>query len=221
MIRFMGYVAASVFLGFCQPTIVNSDGINDYTSGVVLPLLEELYTEDEIKSGSPLTINWMDESLTYSAFVPPNPGHYRECQNTQWCMLFNVNWWTNSGWGDQPSANRVLVAHEFAHVLSLQRKLSDDDYTNHVNNVDEECLADAVAAIVLEREGFRPAVTDDYNVAYQCETFWIETYGESRAKYARDLAVDLLHWAEHRFDGPDIYTPAIATNIATRVGVEE
>lgn len=182
----------------------------DYT-GEVAPILYELYTTAEIVGAGGVAINW---SPTVS-MTPYTPDRFPECMGVQRCFLLDHNWWTNSGWPDQEGANRVMTAHEFAHVLSLERKETDLEYAKAVNRVDEECLADTVANLVLARGGFPPNVTDGYNVAYQCEQFWQDSYGESRQAEADALAADLLNWAAYG-TVVEITGPAVATEGAER-----
>ena len=122
-------------------------------------------------------------------------------------------------------ARRVLIAHEFGHVLSLERKETDLAYAKAVNRIDEECLADAVATYVLARGSWPPSVTENYNVAYQCRDYWLTQYGEDRGAEALALAEDLLRWAVYRWEPvpePVPATPnpgglAVATEGAVRV----
>jgi hypothetical protein len=184
---------------------VPSHDVRDFT-GEVLPMLEEMYTTAELIGAGPVGINWVspetqaaqlaDPAYGYVfSFSPNQPAKYPECGGQGRCILLNPHWWTGSGWPDQAGANRVLAAHEFAHVLSLKRKRVDTPYGKAVNRVDEECLADAVAALVLARGGYPPPRNlPDYDVGYQCEEHWTSTYGESRRAEADALAANLLHW---------------------------
>ena len=45
------------------------------------------------------------------------------------------------------------------------------------SRVNEECVADAIAGIVLARGGFKPNETADYIVHYSCDEWWVEQYG--------------------------------------------
>lgn len=190
--------------------------IVDHT-GVVAPLLGFLYTTNELVGGGPVTINWGPETdEVYSARVPYTPNYYPECLGAARCILFSQVWWANAGGQpDQEGARRVLVAHEFAHVLSLERKETDREYGKAVAQVDEECLADAVASNVLARGGWPPNHTDGYVMHYDCETFWQDAYGESRQAQADSLAADLLHWAVYGRT-VEITGPAVATEGAER-----
>lgn len=171
--------------------------IDDQT-GEVLPLLANVYTPDELAAPGAVTVAWLTSSDDYSAIVPYVPIMWPECSGALRCILIRESWWTSSGWQDQAGADQVLAAHEFAHVLSLDRKRIDPSYRDAVKRVDEECLADAVAAHVLDRAGLPGTVTEGYNVAYQCEDYWRDTFGESRAEEAAALAADLLVWAGAR-----------------------
>jgi len=42
------------------------------------------------------------------------------------------------------------------------------------SRVNEECVADAIASIVLARGGFKPNETADYIVHYSCDEWWVE-----------------------------------------------
>jgi hypothetical protein len=193
-----------------SPEQAETPDVQDYT-GEIASILYELYTTTEIQAAHGLAINW---SPTVS-MTPYTPNSFPECMGGQRCFLIDQTWWTSSGWPDQEGANRVMTAHEFAHVLSLERKETDLPYAKAVNRVDEECLADAVAAHVLARGGFPPPVTDGYQVAYLCEEFWQDAYGESRQAEADALAADLLHWAVTG-QVVEITGPASATEGAER-----
>lgn len=205
-----------------------SHAIVDLT-GEVLPVLEETYSSEELIGAGNVTIAWLTSTDVYGALVPYVPSQWVECAGATLCVLMRESWWRESGWADQAGANRVMIAHEFGHVLSRQRKQIDHDYAVGVVRVDEECLADAVAAHVLARGGFPPPVTSDYSVAYNCEQFWQDSYGETRQAEADALAADLLVWAATHDDPPpppappaeSIDAPATATAGAARLSSSE
>lgn len=207
-----------------QAAPVQHEDIVDLT-GEALPLLLSVYTNEELAGAGPVVINWSSSDEVFSALVPNWSGTYEDCVEAERCILVRESWWRDSGWNDQPSVRRILSAHEFSHVLSMERKETDVEYRGAVNRVDEECLADATAAYVLNRGGYRPIVTEDYNMAYQCEQFWLDEHGESRADETAALAVDLLEWAAHRWDPEpiteSINTPAVADEGAVRISVEQ
>ena len=94
---------------------------------------------------------------------------------------------------------RVMITHEWAHVLSLryQQWLTPAQYFAFVPVhlvVDEECLADTIASVVLARGGFPPNETADYTVHYDCESFWGPAAALIRPQ-AQSLAQTILAWA--------------------------
>lgn len=178
-----------------QPEQTPEHAVSDHT-GVVEPVLASLYTTAELVAAGSVTLNWADHRDGFeAALVPDHPRQFHECSGADLCVLIQRPWWEASGWPDQEGANRTLVAHEYGHVLSARRKAADATYAEAVSQVWEECLADAVAALVLSRGGFPPAVTEGYNVAYDCERYWQDRYGESRQMQANILAESLLRWA--------------------------
>jgi hypothetical protein len=173
-------------------------------TGVSLPLIEEVFSPAELAGAGSVTIAWAESYDLPSAMVPYNSSSFPECANIdgvtfpERCVLVDADWWPEAG-GYAPMEptlteyRRALLAHEFAHVLSLERKDVDRTYGYAVNRVDEECLADKVAAHVLVRAGYLPPA-----VHYQCTDFWFQAYGEDRSYEAGALALDLLRWAAER-----------------------
>jgi hypothetical protein len=196
--------------------------IQDHTGEMTKALLET-FTDEEMAGAGPVVINWAENTdVVYGAMVPYNASNFKECGDASRCVLFNKTWWnTLSLYGDyEEDVKRIYVAHEFGHVLSLERKEVDAEYAAAVKRVDEECLADAVATYVLDRNDWLPSTTDHYNIAYQCTQFWADTYHEDRGMEALALAEDLLYWAAHRWDEvpPESWVPAIERAATATVG---
>lgn len=171
---------------------------------VVSPLLEEVFTPEELAGAGSVTVAWAESVDLPSAMVPYNTSAFPECANIdgvtfpERCILIDSDWWPEAGGyaRTEPALTehrRALLAHEFGHVLSLERKEMDWNYVQAVKRVDEECLADAAAAAVLFRGGYPPPA-----VHYQCADYWLQAYGEDRSAEAAVLATDLLSWVAYR-----------------------
>ena len=102
-------------------------------------------------------------------------------------------------------ANRVMISHEWAHVLSMRFQAWSDDaelaaWQPRHDAVNEECLADAVAALALQRAGLPGNETATYVVHYMCDDYWAGLYGADAVPGMRieasALAADLLAWAQ-------------------------
>lgn len=205
-------------------------------AGLILPLptnvgaetptpfefLEQVYTPEEITAGGPVEIAWAVSNalMAYTAVVPYYPNTFPECAGQPICVVIRQSWWEAPGFLPETDYLRVIMAHEWAHVLSRKRSFTEPTWRTTVGRVDEECLADAVAATVLARGGFPGAVTDTYVAQYSCDDYWIRRYGHQAAPMWRAatyaLAQDLLQWSVDGLHRPIYVGPAIATAPARR-----
>ena len=171
----------------------------DSASGDPLTFLREVYTTSELMAGGPVTVTWSTDTGGPPAVVPEAPSRYGECLGAPRCVLIDKAKWDAPGWTDNYDAMRVMITHEWAHVLSFryQEWLTPAQYFDFVpvhGAVDEECLADTIASVVLARGGFPPNETADYVVRYDCESFWGAEADGIRPQ-AESLAGDILRWA--------------------------
>jgi len=171
----------------------------DSPSGDPLTFLREVYTTSELSAGGPVTVTWSTATGGPPALVPEAPSRYTECLGAPLCVLIDRAQWDTPGWTDNYNAMRVMIAHEWGHVLSFryQHWMTPAEYFAFVPvhaAVDEECLADTIASIVLARGGFPPNETADYIVHYDCESFWGAEADRIRPQ-AESLASDILRWA--------------------------
>lgn len=167
--------------------------ITDYT-GQALAYLSESYTPAELAVGGDVTIV-VSSNTGGIAVVPYRANQFPECAGAITCIMVAPEWLNRGDYA------RVIIDHEWAHVLVLRRTqyLSGTDaaaaWIDSVNRVNEECLADAVASNVLARGWFAPNETPEYVAHYECEAYWADRYGTSLADETAALAADLLGWA--------------------------
>ena len=171
----------------------------DSASGDPVTFLREVFTASELAAGGPVTVTWSTSTGGPPALVPDAPARYPECGGAPRCVLIDKAQWDAPGWTDNYNAMRVMIAHEWAHVLSMryQQWLTPVQFFAFVPIhllVNEECLADTIASIVLARGSFPPNETSDYIVHYDCESFWGLTAIIIRPQ-AEQLANDILAWA--------------------------
>ena len=136
--------------------------------------------------------------------VPYDPSAFPACGPQSRCIVVSADYWDSPLRGGI-DANRVMISHEFAHVLSMRFQLWAGDAELAVwqlgrDAVNEECLADAVAALALQRAGLPGNETPTYVVHYMCDAYWADLYGADAVPAMRTeaaaLAADLLAWAE-------------------------
>lgn len=193
-------------------------------TGEAYSYILDTYNDAEIAAAGHVVISFVDNDPDeYAAMVPWTSKAFPECQNAPRCILIDTSWWELwTSWEYGEDVIRVIMAHEFAHVLDMQRRKEDKTWAGKVNQVNLECFADSVTDIVLARGGWRPSVTDDYNNKYQCEQYWVNTHGYSLAAESTALAEDLLLWAQDKSAPPSmpvdipLITGATATVGATR-----
>lgn len=120
------------------------------------------------------------------------------------CILVSAEIWDSPLRGGR-DANRVMIAHEWAHVLSMRFQAWAGDaalaeWSPRHDTVNEECLADAVAAGALHRAGLPGNATPTYTVHYMCDEYWASIFGPdavaTRRTEAATMAADLLAWAD-------------------------
>ena len=172
-------------------------------TGDPIVLLRQTYTAAELAAGGGVSIVFSDVPGGSPAMVPYNAAAFPACGPQPLCMLISPSYWANPG-SDPVNSNRVMVSHEWGHVLSFryQQYLQGDELAHWIDRetaVNEECLADTVASTVLARGGFPGNETPDYVVHYMCDDYWAQRYGadhvgEMRAQ-ADALARGLLQWA--------------------------
>jgi hypothetical protein len=186
----------------------------DNPAGEPLVLLEQMYTINQLRAGGGVAIiaglqgfgacELDPEYGCAPAMVAHDPADYPECGSEPLCILLDSDWW-NSTKPSAVDANRAMIGHEWAHVLSMRYQAAIpmaeyDAWMERRNLVHEECLADAVNTIALARSGNPPNTTQDYEVRYQCAQYWVDKYGAERLQeletLAADLAIALLDWAE-------------------------
>ncbi len=136
--------------------------------------------------------------------VPYDPTTFAACGPQPRCIVVSADYWNSPSRGGA-DANRVMISHEWAHVLSMRfQAWADDaelaDWRPRHDAVNEECLADAVAALALLRAGLPGSETPTYTVHYMCDEYWSGLYGADAVPAMRfeaaQLADDLLAWAE-------------------------
>ena len=172
-------------------------------TGDPVTLLRQTYTTAELAAGGGISIVFSDVPGGSPAMVPYDATAFPACGPQPLCMLISPTYWANPG-RDPVDSNRVMVSHEWGHVLSMryQQYLQGDELTRWIDRdmaVDEECLADAIASIVLARGGFPGNETPDYVVHYMCDDYWAQRYGSDHVAEMRGqanaLASGLLKWA--------------------------
>jgi hypothetical protein len=197
----LAFINSAIPTGELQLAVRNPDPIvviptpviTDLT-GEALEFLRESFTPAEILAGGNVTIVFSGRTGGI-AVVPYFAGQYTECEGADTCIMVAPEW---SGRGDYA---RVIIDHEWAHILVLRRTqaLSSSDavatWIDAVLRVNEECLADAVASLVLARGGFAPNETSEYVAHYSCEDYWQGRYGVSLIDETVALAINLLNWA--------------------------
>lgn len=175
----------------------------DNPTGDPHDLLTETYSSNELAAGGDVAIAYADAPFGAQVMVPYRAGEFPVCGPAPLCILVSPGYWKNPG-ADPVNSNRVIISHEWAHVLSMrfQQYAPADiaDWSAHRADVDEECLADAVATIVLERGDFAGNETADYVAHYSCDEYWEVKFGHARVAEMNSTAVgianELLTWAE-------------------------
>lgn len=166
-------------------------------------LLRQTYTAAELAAGGGVSIVFSDVPGGSPAMVPYDARAFPACGPQPLCMLISPTYWANPG-RDPVNSNRVMASHEWGHELSFryQQYLQGDELAHWIDQetaVDEECLADTVASIVLARGGFPGNETTDYVVHYMCNEYWAQRYGADHVAQMRAqadaLARGLLQWA--------------------------
>lgn len=164
-------------------------------TGDALGLLTETYTAHELAAGGQVTITF-SPGLANTAMVPYQPNDYPECLGAPRCILINEHDWKARPY----DGDRVMIDHEFAHVLSFRYQAQMYDFElakwqpRH-DRVNEECLADSVASLVLARGSFPPNETPAYTVHYMCDVYWQQRFGTDLSSESKALAEELLRWA--------------------------
>jgi hypothetical protein len=184
-------------------TIVDTTGVGR-PNGDPLALLSEVYATSVLAAGGAASIVTSEVPGGGAASVPNDPRSFPECGPEPRCILLSAEYWDSELRGGR-DANRVMVSHEWAHVLSIRWQAWVDDITlsawqPRLDRVNEECLADAVAALALSRAGLPGNETPTYVVHYMCDAYWAGLYGATAVPGMRleatALASDLLAWAQ-------------------------
>lgn len=172
-----------------QPPIVLANGEITDTTGFVVSLLRELYTLAELRAGGEVIIRTADTGI-YRAWVLWNG----LCVDAPICMEINPTKWPT----ETVESNRAVIAHEWAHVLTAryQAQMTAGEHRRFDEAfllVDQECMADSLAATILDRQGFPPSAT-----RYQCSPYWIGKQLEpiEMEQLSLLLAQTVLSWAE-------------------------
>jgi hypothetical protein len=187
-----------------------SSGTIDDTTGVgrangdPIVLLAEVYSAQVLAAGGGVSIVASNIPGGGAALVPYDPLAFPACGPQPRCIVVSADYWDSALRGGL-DANRVMISHEWAHVLSMRFQAWSGDaelatWLPRRDAVDEECLADAVAALSLQRAGLPGNETPTYVVHYMCDAYWAGLYGADavpgmRAE-ASALAADLLAWAQ-------------------------
>jgi hypothetical protein len=136
--------------------------------------------------------------------VPNDVTAFPACSPDPICVLIAPSSWDRVR-DDADDANRVMVVHEWGHVLVVRYEqwmgsAALATWKPRHAAVNEECLADAVAATALELAGQPGNEAPTYIVHYMCDQFWVDSFGADRLPEmqaeAASLATDLLEWAE-------------------------
>lgn len=184
-------------------SIVDTTGTGR-ANGDPIVLLEQVYSANVLAAGGGVSIATSEIPGGGAALVPYDATNYPACGPEPRCMLVSAGYWDSPDRGGI-DANRVMIAHEWAHVLSFRFQSWVDGATlaswiARRDAVNEECLADAVAALALQRAGLPGNETPTYAVHYMCDQYWSDHFGadaveEMRAE-AATLAADLLNWSD-------------------------
>ncbi|MCU1393738.1 MAG: hypothetical protein JWM34_2166 [Ilumatobacteraceae bacterium] len=191
------------------PRTLTTGVITDHTgtgkaTGDPLALLHQTYTPAELAAGGGVSIVFSAPPGGAPAMIPYSPSAFPACGPEPLCMLISPTYWADPG-RDPVDSNRVMVSHEWGHVLSFryQQYLRGDDLAHWLDletGVNEECLADTVASLVLARGGLPPNETPDYVVHYMCDQYWSDRYGADKVDSMRaeavSVATGLLQWAD-------------------------
>ncbi|MEY2553875.1 MAG: hypothetical protein QOC57_1735 [Ilumatobacteraceae bacterium] len=173
-------------------------------NGDPIVLLRQSYTANQLAAGGAVALIRTEIEGGYPAMVPNNATAFPACAPEPMCVMVAPSSWDRARVA-AVDANRVMISHEWAHVLSFRYQQWMDtvayaDWQPRHDSVNEECLADAVAAIALEGAGLPGNETPDYVVHYMCDQYWLDTFGGARLTAmqaeAHSLAVGLLDWAE-------------------------
>jgi hypothetical protein len=173
-------------------------------NGDALGLLTEVYTPGELAAGGGVSIVRREIPGGGAALVPYDPQTFAECGPQPTCILVSADYWDSVLRGGR-DANRVMISHEWAHVLSRRYQAWADDvalaeWSPRHDAVHEECLADVVAAEALQRAGLPGNETPTYTVHYMCDEYWAGIHGPDAVATTRTeaatLAADLLAWAD-------------------------
>ena len=182
--------------------ITDSTGTGKAT-GDPLALLRQTFTPAELRAGGGVSIVNAAVPNNAPAMVPYNAAAYPVCGSAPMCILVNEAHWTNPG-QDPVNSNRVMISHEFGHVIAMryQTYVPSAEYGawfERYTMVNEECVADSIATLVLARGGFPPNQTSKYSVHYDCDAYWTEHYGADHLAEMRAMSIDvasnLLNWA--------------------------
>ena len=184
-------------------SIVDTTGVGR-TNGDPVVLLSQVYSANVLTAGGAVSIVSAEIPGGGAALVPYDPATFLPCGAAPRCILVSAAYWDSPDRGGV-DANRVMISHEWAHVLSMRYQSWADDATFAAwrplhDAVNEECLADAVAALALQRAGLPGNETPAYIVHYMCDQYWSDLYGPSSVagmqSAASSLAANLLEWAE-------------------------
>lgn len=151
-----GALEPAVRLSMEPPIVLAAGSITD-TTGIILPMLQQVYTATELAAGGEVLIRSADTGI-YQAWVLWGG----LCREAPICIEIGK------------PVDRSVMAHEWGHVLTEryrsqmtrgQHRRFDEAFTL----VNQECMADSLAAIVLERDGFPPSL-----LRYSCPAFWAD-----------------------------------------------
>jgi hypothetical protein len=163
--------------------------VTDVSGLGVLALLHDLYSPAEMAAGGEVLIRTADTGI-YAAWVKWNG----LCGNdAPICIEVNPTFWATT------QTNRAVMAHEWAHVITnrYQQQIAGAQATRFnqpLDLVNQECMADSLAAIVLARGGFPPSLG-----RYQCDVYWTGQ-GHDPVEMERlsgALAQTVIAWAAH------------------------
>ena len=191
------------------PHVISTGVIVDLTgdgnpTGDPLELLRQTFTANELAAGGGVNIVYTQPPGGAQMMVPYYASAFPACGSQPMCIMINKPYWTNPG-ADPVNSNRVMISHEYGHVLAAryQTYMAPVDYFAWIKvyaKVNEECVADDIATIVLARGGFKPNETADYVHHYSCEDWWVQEYGADHLAEVKaqclQLANGLLTWAE-------------------------
>jgi hypothetical protein len=183
---------------------IDAEAAGGLVNGDPFALLSEVYSRNVLAAGGGVSIVTAEIPGGGAALVPADPRAFPACGPELRCIVLSAEYWESALRGGR-DANRAMISHEWAHVLSVRWQIWVDDvslaaWRPRHDAVNEECLADAVASLALARARLPGTETATYVVHYMCDDYWAGLYGAGAVAGMRleasTLASDLLAWAE-------------------------